>query len=129
MPADGSDDNRSRTWSPVAAERQPAVAALVGAALLGALAWFVGAGGLGGRLVPYMDGQSGGTGFRVDINNASRAELMQLPGVGPSLADRILERRASRGPFRSLEEILDVPGIGATTLGRLEPYLLRPEDR
>ena len=51
----------------------------------------------------------------VDINRASVEELRTLPGVGPAIAERILLRRAERR-FESVEELLEVKGIGATTL-------------
>jgi competence protein ComEA len=61
--------------------------------------------------------------YRVDLNDGKRAELMQLPGVGPALADRIEEYRRSHGGFRSVDELLKVPGIGPTTFERLRPLV------
>ena len=55
----------------------------------------------------------------VDINRAPHAELMLLPGVGEVLADRILDGR----PYRSVEDLLRVHGIGAATLERMRPYV------
>jgi competence protein ComEA len=52
----------------------------------------------------------------LDINRATAAELEKLPGIGPSLARRIVEWRETRGPFRSVEDLLQVPGIGPKTL-------------
>lgn len=49
---------------------------------------------------------------RLDINAAGRSELESLPGVGPVLARRILEYRANNPPFRRVEEIMIVHGIG-----------------
>jgi len=49
---------------------------------------------------------------RLDLNAASAEELARLPGVGPSIARRILELRKRKGPFRSVEELRAVPGIG-----------------
>ncbi|MBI5835653.1 MAG: helix-hairpin-helix domain-containing protein [Candidatus Eisenbacteria bacterium] len=51
-------------------------------------------------------------GHRLSLNRASQADLEALPGIGPALARRILEFRASHGPFRSAEELLLVRGIG-----------------
>jgi competence protein ComEA len=57
-------------------------------------------------------GGSPGAGGPVDLNTAGAAELEALPGVGPVLAQRILDHREQHGPFGSVEELEDVPGIG-----------------
>lgn len=54
----------------------------------------------------------------VDLNTADLAALDGLPGVGPVLAERILERRTRR-PFRSVDELMDVSGIGPAVMERL----------
>jgi len=59
----------------------------------------------------------------IDLNRASMAELMELPGIGPLLAERIIRYRLVHGPFRSLDELLNVPGIGPRTLERLRAYV------
>jgi competence protein ComEA len=61
--------------------------------------------------------------FRLDPNTASWVELAQLEGVGETLALRIVEDRETNGPFRSLEDLDRVKGIGAKTVERLRPYL------
>ena len=61
----------------------------------------------------------------VMINRASAQELEQLPGIGPAMALRIIERRRSRA-FTSPEDLLDVKGIGPKTLERLRPYIVVP---
>lgn len=61
----------------------------------------------------------GDTGGPVDLNRASAAELEALPGVGPSLAARIVAWRAQQGPFRSVDELERVPGIGPATVARV----------
>jgi competence protein ComEA len=60
---------------------------------------------------------------RVDLNRADRAQLVQLPGVGDALAGRIVEHRLEHGPFRSLEELKRVSGIGPVILERLRPLV------
>lgn len=59
---------------------------------------------------------------RVCINSASASELQQLPGIGPALAQRIVETR-SRGRFASVEDLLRVPGIGKAKLAKLRDYV------
>lgn len=58
----------------------------------------------------------------VRINSASAGELQQLPGIGPALAQRIVETR-SRGRFTSVEDLLRVPGIGKAKLAKLRDYV------
>ena len=58
----------------------------------------------------------------VRINSASAGELQQLPGIGPALAQRIVDTR-SRGRFTSAEDLLRVPGIGKAKLAKLRAYV------
>lgn len=55
----------------------------------------------------------------LDLNRATAAELEKLPGIGPTLAARIVNWRETHGPFRSVEDLLSVPGIGPKTLENL----------
>ena len=64
----------------------------------------------------------------VDINTAGREELEELPGIGPALAGRIIEYREANGPFRSVEGLLEVSGIGEATLERLREYVVAGTD-
>jgi len=59
---------------------------------------------------------------RVRINSASAGELQQLPGIGPALAQRIVQTR-SRGRFTSADDLLRVPGIGKAKLAKLRNYV------
>jgi competence protein ComEA len=52
----------------------------------------------------------------LNVNTASAAELETLPGIGPALAERIVEYRGQHGPFASVEALLDVSGIGPAKL-------------
>src|SRR5262245_61337034 len=60
---------------------------------------------------------------RLELNRASAAELDALPGIGPVLASRILEQRRRGGPFRRIEDLLAVRGLGPRLLDRLKPLL------
>ncbi|MGY1763805.1 ComEA family DNA-binding protein [Geodermatophilus sp. SYSU D00779] len=63
-------------------------------------------------------GAAGGGG-PVDLNTATAADLDALPGIGPVLAQRIVEHRERNGRFRSVEQLDDVPGIGPATYAEL----------
>ncbi|MGB9809592.1 MAG: helix-hairpin-helix domain-containing protein [Caldanaerobacter sp.] len=49
---------------------------------------------------------------KVNINTATKEELQTLPGIGPVTADRIIEFREAKGPFKKIEDIMNVPRIG-----------------
>ena len=63
---------------------------------------------------------------KVHLNRATAAELENLPGVGPVLAGRIVDFRDANGPFETLEDLLDVPGIGEAKLSSLRDFLVIP---
>jgi competence protein ComEA len=66
----------------------------------------------------------------IDLNSAPEEELLRLPGIGPSLARRILAYRAVHGAFAGVDALAEVRGIGPKTLGRIRPYLTAvPESR
>ena len=56
---------------------------------------------------------------RIDINHAPEGDLVRLRGIGPTLARRIVEYRQQHGPFRSVEELVQVRGIGAAKVNGL----------
>jgi competence protein ComEA len=58
-------------------------------------------------------------GAGIDINTADAAALEELPGVGPSIAQAIIEWRETNGQFASVDELEDVPGIGPATLDEI----------
>ncbi len=63
----------------------------------------------------------------IDINNASKEELMRLPKIGPVTAKNILNYRKENGPFRHLKDLLKVKRIGPKTLEKIKPYLILPD--
>lgn len=65
---------------------------------------------------------SAGGAVKVDINRAPSAELQRIPGIGPALAERIIRYRETNGPFRTVEDLVKVSGIGAATLEKMRPY-------
>jgi len=75
----------------------------------------------GAGLTPLS--HSGGLTYQIDLNHAGRAELLQLPGVGESLARRILDYRHEYGGFHRVEDLRRVKGIGPLTLEKLRPWV------
>jgi len=59
----------------------------------------------------------------VALNSADSAALQQLPGVGKSTAERILEARKEKGRFAAIEDLAEVKGVGEKRLERLRPFL------
>jgi competence protein ComEA len=73
-----------------------------------------------GSQVGGPDGASAaGTGGPVDVNRASADQLDELPGVGPTTAEAIIAHREQNGPFGSVDELIDVRGIGEAKLEQL----------
>ena len=64
-------------------------------------------------------GASGGAGAKVNVNTATETELEALPGIGPVLAQRIVDYRTQHGPFATIDALDDVSGIGPATLADL----------
>lgn len=62
----------------------------------------------------------------ISINTASAPELERLPGIGPVIAQRIVEFREEYGPFQRLEDLLEVEGIGPSKLESLQDYIQVP---
>jgi competence protein ComEA len=60
----------------------------------------------------------------IDINAAGSEELQTLPGIGPVLAERILQHRRAFGPFERAEDLIQVKGIGDKTLADLLPLIV-----
>ncbi len=59
----------------------------------------------------------------VDLNRATAAQLQYLSGIGPKMATRIIDYRRAKGPFASVEDLVQVRGIGAVTLKKIRPLL------
>lgn len=59
----------------------------------------------------------------ISLNKASKNELLELPGVGPAMADRIIADRREHGPFKHVEDLKRVKGIGSKKFEKLRKYL------
>jgi competence ComEA-like helix-hairpin-helix protein len=86
---------------------------------------------VGERCLVRVDRMAGAArltlGLRLDPDRERAEDLAALPGVGPALARAIVQDRARRGPFRSLDALLRVRGIGPATLRRVQRHVtLRP---
>ncbi|TAJ07276.1 MAG: helix-hairpin-helix domain-containing protein [Nitrospirae bacterium] len=60
---------------------------------------------------------------KLDLNRATAGELEQLPGIGPVLAQRIVQWRRERGPFKRVDELNHVKGIGEKKLRQIRPLV------
>jgi competence protein ComEA len=102
---------------------QACVAALVLASVGSIVFFWLWHGGQRGKLIEIDRAAPAEITFQVDVNRAEWPELTLLPGVGESLARRIVEARERHGKFVSHEDLRRVKGIGPRTLDRLRPYL------
>ena len=59
----------------------------------------------------------------IDVNRAGLGELLALPGLGPARAEAIILHRVRHGPFRTIDELDAVDGIGPETLLQLRPFV------
>ena len=60
---------------------------------------------------------------KTNLNQASLEELQKLPGIGPALAQRIVEFRKKNSPFRRVEDLLIIRGISRQKLDRIRPLI------
>jgi competence ComEA-like helix-hairpin-helix protein len=120
----GSLTPRQEAAAVVQAWPAPAQRVLVGLASLAlVLLAFHAYGSLRWATRPTKLEPGAGLAYRIDLNRADRAELLQLPGVGPSLAERIEDYRREHGAFRNVQELRGVHGIGPTILENLRPWV------
>lgn len=61
---------------------------------------------------------------QVDLNHATASDLEALPGIGPKLAQRVIDHRVTKGPFTKVEDLRQVKGIGRKKFDRLRPHVL-----
>ena len=117
------DDRSSRPTYLLRRADQAVVAVLMLLGLGATVGWWISQGGLQDRLLEIDRAEPQTAEFQVDLNEADWPELVQLPGIGETLAQRIVESRETDGPFLDHEELKRVHGIGPKTLERIRPYL------
>lgn len=122
-PGADSTQRPSRSASLVHLADQATVALLVAAALVSMAVYWLAHGGCGGELIEIERAAPQRATFQVDLNRADWPELAQLPGVGETLARRIIMRRDREGRFNDPGELLRVEGIGPAKLEQIKPYL------
>lgn len=61
--------------------------------------------------------------YKIELNSATWVEWSQLPGIGPVLANRIVEEREQNGPFRDIDDLDRVRGIGPKKIAAIRPFI------
>lgn len=127
-PAHGSSAARCHAPTPIwpvllRRSDQASVAVVLVVALAAILAWLIAHGAARGRLVEMERIPFAPREFLVDVNHAPWPELSMLPGVGETLARRIVEYREEHGPFQQIEELRHVAGLGPKTFQRIRHHV------
>lgn len=60
---------------------------------------------------------------QIDINTATSEQLQLIPGIGQTIAQRIIDYRAENGNYQSVDDLLNVSGIGEKKLEQMKPYI------
>ena len=103
---------------------QGSVRVLVSCALVMMISYWWYLGGHQGKMIEIERAAPLEAKFLVDINRADWPEILQLPGLGETLAQRVLADRRNNGPFLDVDDLVRVNGIGVKTLEKIRPYLL-----
>jgi competence protein ComEA len=108
---------------------QVAVGTLVALSLVGMGVYWVVQGGPRGELIEIDRAEPLRARYLVDINKAEWPEFAELPDIGETLAQRIVDSRKMAGAFRDHDALRRVRGIGPRTLEKLKPFLLPMPDQ
>jgi competence protein ComEA len=79
--------------------------------------------GLGLAASPALAADGGDLSGVVNLNTATAEQLMLLPGIGEAKARAILDRRKQQGGFKTVDELVEVKGIGTAALERIRPFV------
>ncbi len=74
-------------------------------------------------LIVSLSGMGFAADSKVDINTGTAKELQKLPGIGQGLAKRIIDYRTANGPFKTVEDVVKVKGIGKKMFVRMQDRL------
>jgi competence protein ComEA len=102
---------------------QPVIAVWLVIAAAGIAVSWVRGGGPWGGLVAIDEAPAVAHQDPIDINRAEWPELTLLPGISRIMAERIVQNRREEGPYRSIEDLCRVPGVGPKTVARLRPFI------
>lgn len=76
------------------------------------------------EISPEQNGGTENSDKTIDLNKATKEELMTVPGIGPSTADNIINYRDEEGRFNSVDDLLNVDRIGDKTLEKIRSYFI-----
>jgi competence protein ComEA len=121
-----TNDSAQRGPAPswIKRSQQQSLLVLVASCLVLMASYWLYLGGHRGRLIEIDRADPLTATYAVDVNRADWPEIVQLPGVGETLARRIISDRREHGPFRDIDDLDRVDGIGLRTLERIRPYLM-----
>ncbi len=74
-----------------------------------------------GRIVEFIEGDQAF--LKVDLNTATREELMEIPYIGKTRAEQILQYRRRHGDFKKIDHLQEVKGIGPATYKKIAPFI------
>lgn len=110
------------TW--IKESQHKSLLVLVTSCVLMLASYWVYLGGHRGQLIEIDRAEPLSAKYLVDVNKADWPEMIQLPGLGETLALRIIADRQEHGPFLDVDDLDRVDGIGLRTLERIRPYLM-----